>query len=897
MTLNEADTRAQLIDPRLNAAGWTRSQVTREHYYRVDWEYTAGKINLRGDKADRDKPKRVDYLLRYTESFPIAVVEAKEEGKEASEGLQQVKDYARELGLAFGFASNGRDIVEWDAFTNVTRTLDKFPHPEELWQRWRLNTGQGETAGTSMTGELRPIYNAETAALRRHNPLPHPFAPAEITHGKEPRYFQEAAIRETLIRIMRGQKRILLTMATGTGKTFTAFQIAWKLLKSGWLYRQKDGQPGRMLFLADRVVLRDQAYNAFGPFASGSSDPRLLIDENARRPSLHRDLYFGIYQTLWNETGRGKRLYEQFPASFFDLVIIDEAHRSGFGTWKEILDHFGGAIHLGMTATPKQDENIDTYDYFCREEAEAPVDASDPARGMYRRPTYEYSLGQGIEDGFLATYKVHRIRTSVDRDGLHIEQAIEQGAEIFVPEDAVLRDDYFTEQFEREIRLPDRTGTMVRHLASLLRRFGPMHKTMVFCVDMAHAQEVARLLNNEFADLGYGGDYAVAIVSEEGQQARRRLRQFQDSDKQLPVVATTAELLSTGVDVPACRNIVFMKTLSSPLVFKQIMGRGTRVDAATDKLWFRIIDYTGASRLLDPKWDRPPQPIGDGVGPATASLTGTVRLAEAGTILVGASIAVLAGPNEVLGPILTDGQGQYRFDHLPAAEVKVMASGAGLVRREVRATTIADQTTVVDIDLKPIGEQRNRVVTVKGLTVEIADEATFFVDAIGQSMTLEQYLDYTRNKVVGFVPDWSKLQTIWQDANQRKVLIEQLEKASVQIDVLADVLEQPQADQFDLLAHLAYGRPLRTRSQRAEAFRQGEYAWLQAQTQEAREVILALVAKYEQGGLKEMTDPQIFRVSPFREMGEMRGVTRRFGNDAGRLRDTLAELQRRLYAA
>ncbi len=898
MTLNEADTRAQLIDPKLNAAGWTRSQVTREQYYRVDWDYTAGKIVLRGDKASRESPKRVDYLLRYTDSFPIAVVEAKEEGKPAETGLQQVKDYARDLGLAFGYTSNGHDIIEWDAFTNTSRNLEKFPSPDELWQRWCLNTGQTEAPATGQTGEMRPIYNAEAAALRRHNPLLHPFAPAEVTRGKEPHYFQEAAIREALLRIMRGQKRILLTMATGTGKTFTAFQLVWKLLKSGWLYRHKDGQPGRVLFLADRVVLRDQAYNAFSPFASASSDPRLLIDENARRPSLHRDLYFGIYQTLWNEDARGKRLYEQFPPDFFDVVIIDEAHRSGFGTWKEILDHFGGAIHLGMTATPKQDENVDTYAYFCRDEPEVLVDAADPSKGAYRQPAYEYSLGRGIEDGFLATYKVHRIRTTVDRDGLHVEQAIEEGAEIFVPEDAVLKDDYFTAQFEREIRLPDRTQTMVRHLAGLLRRFGAMHRTMVFCVDMAHAQEVARLLNNEFADLGYGGDYAVAIVSEEGPQARRRLRQFQDSDKALPVVATTAELLSTGVDVPACRNIVFMKTLSSPLMFKQIMGRGTRVDPATGKLWFRIIDYTGASRLLDPRWDRPPapQPLPD-TTPRTASVTGTVRLAGAGTILVGANVAVLAAPNEVLGPIVTDGQGRYRFDRLPAGQVKVMAGGVGLLRRELSVATAAGETTVVDIDLHPLGEQRDRTITVKGLQVSIADEATFFVDAVGQSMNLEQYLDYTRGKIAGFVPDWSKLQAIWQNPDQRRVLLEQLEKASVQVDVLADVLDQPQADQFDLLAHLAYGRPIRTRSQRANAFREAQVAWLQTQTQEAREVILALVAKYELGGLQEMTDPQVFRVSPFREMGEMRGVTRRFGNDPNRLRETLVELQRRLYAA
>ena len=897
MPLNEADTRAQLIDPRLNVAGWTRSQVTREHYYRTDWAYTAGKIVLRGDRAERLAPKRVDYLLRYTDSLPIAVVEAKDEGKPAVAGLQQAKDYARELGLAFAFATNGHEIIEWDAFTGSTRTCEQFPNPEELWGRWQINAGQRELASPA-TGELRPVYSVDAAQARRRNPLLHPYAPAEATRGKEVRYFQEVAVRAVLQRIIRGQKRILLTMATGTGKTFTALQIVWKLIKSGWLGRKKDGQPVRVLFLADRVVLRDQAYNAFSPFATTASDPRLLLDENAKRPSLHREIYFAIYQTLWNEDDHGKRFFEKFPPDFFDLIIIDEAHRSGFGTWKEILDYFKGAIHLGMTATPKQEENIDTYGYFCAEEPAIPLDPTRPEKGSYRPAAYTYSLGRGIEDGFLATYKVHRIRTDVDKNGLHIHEAIEKGAEVFVPEDAVLKDAYDTPAFERAVSLPDRTAAMTAHLAGLLRRFGPMQKTMVFCVDMDHAQEVARQLNNEFLDLGFGDDYAVAIVSEEGAGARRRLAQFQDSDKPLPVVATTAELLSTGVDVPSARNIVFMKTVSSPILFKQIIGRGSRVDPDSGKLWFRIIDYTGATRLLDPQWDKPPDAIKASADerPRTAILTGTVRLAESSDLLVGASIAVLVGPNEQVGPILTDEQGRYRFDKLPAGEVKLIAAGPKLLRREVQVVTQADAETIFDIELKPAGEQTDRKIKVTGLEVTIADEATFIVAGANEPMSLEQYLDYTRGKIAGFVPDWSKLQAIWRDPEQRRVFLEQLEKSSIDVDVLAEVLDHREADQFDLLAYLAYGRPLGSREARANAFRRRESAWLASQAEEARAVILALVDKYVLGGLREMTDPAVFRVSPFREMGEARGVLRRFGGDPQRFRAAMNELQRRLYA-
>ncbi|MFN8439652.1 MAG: DEAD/DEAH box helicase family protein [Caldilineaceae bacterium] len=894
MPLNEADTRAQLVDPQLNKSEWTRSQVTREQYYRTDWSYTAGRVILRGDKAERASSKRVDYLLRFTDSFPIAVVEAKEESLPAVSGLDQVKRYARDLGLAFAYSTNGHEILEWDFFTNLSRTINLFPTPAELWQRWSLNTGL--TTEARSTNELRPIYRVDVAQARRRNPLLHPYAPILATRGKEPRYFQEAAVREAILRMMRGQKRILLTLATGTGKTFIAFQIAWKLIRSGWLRHQGEERPGRILFLADRVVLRDQAYNAFSPFADASSDPRFNLD-GERRLSLNFNLYFAIYHNLWSVENR-KRVFEKFPPNFFDLIIIDEAHRSGFGTWKEILNHFTSAIHLGMTATPKQDENIDTYAYFCQEEPEKPVDTEDPSKGAYKPPAYHYSLGQGIDDGFLATYKIHRIRTNIDKKGLHIQEELERGAELFIPEGAKVRDDYGTPEFERAIRLPDRTQTLVQHLTKLLRRFGPLQKTMVFCVDMSHAQEVARLLNNEFAELGFGDDYAVAIVSEEGEQGRRRLRQFQDSDHQLPVIATTAELLSTGVDVPSTRNIVFMKTLASPILFKQIIGRGTRIDPDSDKLWFRIIDYTNATRLLDPKWDRPPSvpsPVLD-ESQMQSLLRGTVRLAESGDRLVGATIAVIAGPNDQRGPILSDEDGNYFFDKLPPGTLIVIASGPGLARRELKVEVEINSETIFDIELKPANENQAGKITMKGLDVIIEEEATFVVSGVDEPMTLDRYIDYTRSKVVAFVPDWNKLSVIWQDVEKRRVFLEQLEAASIHVDVLVQILEQNDVDQFDLLANLAYGRPLQTRRARATAFRNREESWLSTQTAEAREVVLALIDKYEHGGLKEMTDPTIFRVSPFREMGEVRGVLRRFGGDASRLTATIVELQRRLYA-
>lgn len=880
---NEADTRATLIDPKLKAAGWADTQITREHYYQRDQQYTQGRVILVGDRVRRGEARKVDYLLRLSDSFPVAVVEAKPEAEAAEAGLEQAKRYARELGLAFAYATNGHQIIEFDFFTNSTRNLDRFPSPDDLWKRWQLNQ---ERPDTTRVAERPEEYGVD----KRSNPLLHPYCPESLC-GKTPFYFQEVAIREVIKRLVRGQRRVLLTMATGTGKTFVAFQVVWKLVKSGWLQRQHPDRPDRVLFLADRVVLRDQAYNTFAPFADGTSEPRFKIEGHP--PNLNRDLYFGIYQTLWSPDEAGKRLFEKFPGDFFDLVIIDECHRSGFGTWREILDHFGAAIHLGMTATPKQDDNVDTYAYFCAEEPEVPIHPEHPEKGTWRPPAYQYSLGQGIEDGFLATYKVHRVSTTVDATGLHLHEAEEQGAEVFIPEDVEPREVYTTPQFEREITLPDRTRAMVRHLAGLLRRFGKMEKTMVFCVDMEHARLVARLLQDEFGPETGLDNYAVPIISEEGDEGRRWLEAFADSDKADPVVATTAELLSTGVDVPSCRNIVFMKTLSSPILFKQIIGRGSRLDPATDKYWFRIIDYTGASRLFD-EWDRPPlAPVEPPSGPQTATLEGFVFDADTNDLIVGARVSVRTGPNSQRGPIRTDQKGRFRFDRLPAGSLQIIVSATGFVSRTIRVETVADQAIQKAVDLKPEGKKGGKI-RVEGLEVSIADEAVFLIERTGEQLTLEQYRDYTCKRVLQAASSRQAMREIWVDSARRRAFLDDLRRSSIHPEVLAEVLGQPEADAFDLLCHLAFGDPIRTRSERAAAFRNREQAFIAAHKDDARKVILELLEKYRIGGIEQL-EPEIFSVSPFREWGGATGISGWFGG-AESLGKSLKEMRKRIYA-
>lgn len=384
----------------------------------------------------------------------------------------------------------------------------------------------------------------------------------------------------------------------------------------------------------------------------------------------------------------------------------------------------------------------------------------------------------------------------------------------------------------------------------------------------------------------------MPIISEEG-EASSRLERFADPDREWPVVATTAELLSTGVDVPSCRNVVFMKPIASPVLFKQIVGCGSRVDPTTGKEWFRIIDYVGASRLFD-EWDRPPgEPPPAVDGPRTSILGGTVLDAESGALIVGASVSVQVAANELQGLVRTDEQGRFRFADLPAGTMRVYVRGTGFRPRNVSVETGPEETAKVIVELRreevPAGKIR-----VRGLEVTIADEATFLVEATGERLTLSEYLDYTRRKVKGYVPDSARLHEVWVDQGKREEFLRELEAASIEVDVLADVLAKPEADQYDLLAHLAFEGPIITRGERAEAFVNYEQNFIQSHDERAHEVVLALLDKYRLAGVGEMTDPDVFSLSPFREMGRMRGPAKRLGVVEA-LRETLDEMQKRIY--
>jgi len=827
MPLNERDTRTQLIDPLLETAGWTDALIEREYQYRP------GRLRLLGEQTVRDEAQYVDYVLRAEPRGAIlAALEAKDELHASGAGLQQALAYAYDVDAPFALSSNGHEVVEQDVRSAEVRRADSFPTPAELLERWKAERPNRGTFVTSRTGETVP------------NPLLQPaFA---IPGAPSMRYYQERAVAASIESMLAGKHRALLSLATGTGKTFIAFNLVHKLLSTGYVKR--------VLFIADRVSLRDQAYNEFG----GLGDRRGVV-ANGRVP-LQRDVHFAIYQSLYADAANGSKVYEQYPPDFFDLIVIDECHRSGYGDWGAILDHFDSAFHLGMTATPKQDDSIDTFAFFAAENTD---ENGQP------RPIYEYSLGRGIDDGFLATYKVLRVSTTVD-DGLIIGDEIEKGAELIVPEGTTPRDTYDMREFERAIVVPDRTRVMCEHLASVLRTYGALDKTMVFCVTMEHAElvrsEMQRLLGSETGK----NLYAARIVSEE-RDALPLLEQFQLASSTEPVVVTTVDLLSTGVNAPSVRNIVFMKPIGSVTVFKQIIGRGSRLDAQTNKTFFRVIDYTNATRLFD-DWDLPTLPVVAGPTSGTRSIAGVVQDEESGDLVPGASISVRLN-GRLLIEIRSNEDGAFQIDDMPAAVVDVFVTAGGFTRRQLRVDTTDDESERMVVVLrKP--SQGDRRVRISGVEVSIADEVEVDLGN-GNVLQSDEYLARARDVILERVADVKTLRATWQDRDARRELEEHLAVRQVTPELLGLVLVRPDVDAFDLLAHVAFEiapLSLEARATAAQIKLKTAFPGL------PEEFVSAVLDKFRLGGIAEVSSSELFSLVPFTgEWGGVLGVTQMLG--------------------
>jgi type I restriction enzyme R subunit len=792
---NEADTCRKYVTPKLVAAGWDSDP----HSFTEQRTFTDGRIVVAGNKVLRRPQKRADYLLRYTRDFMIAVVEAKASYKLATDGLQQAKDYAEILGLKFAYATNGKNIVEFDFLTGKESEIDTFPSPDELWQRLKGAHKLSETVAEKV---LTPYYHLS---------------------GKSPRYYQEIAINRVVQATLQGDRRILLTMATGTGKTVVAFQICWKLWNAHWNRGGEHRKP-KILYLADRNILVDDPKDKiFAPFG----DARWKIENG--EVNKGREMYFAIYQALAKDERR-PGLFKEYPRDFFDLIIVDECHRGSAkdeSNWREILDYFHPACQLGMTATPLRQDNRATYRYF-------------------GNPIYTYSLRQGIDDGFLAPYRVHRVVSDYDAVGWRPTKSDldRYGREI---PDAL----YETKDFERLVALKARTNAIARHLADHMTKSGRFDKTIVFCVDQEHADEMRQQLNTLNEDLTkQHADYVCRVTADEGSVGRGHLSRFQDLETQSPVILTTSQLLTTGVDAPTCKNVVLARVINSMTEFKQIIGRGTRIRDDYGKLYFTILDYTGsATRLFaDKEFDGDP---------------------------------ALLTEEEI------DKYGKTRED-----SYMVLDDDAGQVAEEEE-----QYGAVVVIDKRGDREDEPpRKFYFDGGQVKIAAHLVYELDANGKQLRVVRYTDYTAETVKTLYASSAQLRGDWADPRKRAEIIARLEERGISFDELAQTARQPEADPFDLLCHIAFNAPLRTRRERADYLRREKKDFFDQYGPEARSILDELLEKYAEFGTAQFVVPDVLRVPPLSNHGNVLEIAAHFGG-AERLRDAVHQLQTLLYAA
>jgi type I restriction enzyme R subunit len=812
--LSERDICTKFITPAIVKAGWDVQSQIREEV-----SFTKGRIIVRGKLVTRGKGKRADYILYYKPNLPLALVEAKDAGNAVGAGMQQALEYAATLDIPFVFSSNGSGFVFHDrtGHAKVTETHlapDAFPSPDQLWSKYRTWKG------------LAPAQ--EEVVLQNYY---------EDPGGKEPRYYQRIAINKAIEAIAAGQKRLLLVMATGTGKTYTAFQIIWRLWKAG---RRK-----RILYLADRNVLIDQTMvNDFRPFGAAmaklstasktieredGTEVRLptAVDRKQRRIDTSYEIYLALYQAITGPEERQK-LFRELSPDFFDLIVIDECHRGSAAedsAWREILEYFSSATQIGLTATPKETEYVSNIHYF-------------------GEPVYTYSLKEGIRDGFLAPYKVVKVHFDVDVEGYRPARG-EIDAYGYEIEDRI----YNPKDYDRILVIDERTKRVARRVTEFLKESGDRYqKTIIFCVDTEHAARMRQALINENQDLTLQSPRYVMRITGDDPEGQAQLGNFIDPEARFPVIVTTSRLLSTGVDAQTCRLIVLDREVGSMTEFKQIVGRGTRVHEDTKKYYFTLIDFRKATNhFADPDFDGEP-----------------VQIYEPG------DADPVSPPDDV--PPTADGE-----DPVPPEPG-------------------TDEVVIVDpyppdITLPPgtTGETPAKYY-IRGHEVRILTERIEYLDENGKLVT-ETLRDYSKRTLRKHFASLDAFLGRWNAAERKEAVIEELENEGLLLEPLADEVGK-NLDPFDLICHVAFDQPPLTRRERVDNVRKRDV--FTRYGEQARGVLEALLQKYQDQGIADLDDPQILKISPFDTMGTPVELLRSFGGRAG-FENAVHELQSALY--
>lgn len=758
-SLSEQDICSKHILPALTKSGWDLHTQIREQK-----TFTAGRININGKTVSRGDKKRADFILYYKNHLPLAVVEAKDNNHSVSAGLEQAISYSETLDIPFAYSSNGDGFIERDILTGTEKdiSLEEFPTPEELFRRYTQAKD----------------YNDEQKKVVLQDYYDDP-------SGKDPRYYQEIAINKVIEAVAKGKDRLLLVMATGTGKTYTAFQIIWRLWKS---QTRK-----RILFLVDRTALAQQTMQ--GDFRHfGQAMTKI---ENGTADKAY-EIYVALYQGLTGGTKdddaineeEKKKLFEQFSPSFFDLIIVDECHRGSSNAnsaWREILEHYSGATQIGLTATPKETTDISTEEYF-------------------GKPVYTYSLKQGIEDGFLAPYKVVRYRFNND------EWRPPEGFKDINGQ--IVPDEIYTESmFDRSIILEDRNRAVAKCIADFMRETDPYQKVIVFCVDIAHAERMRSYLVKEFSDKVKENAKFIVKITGDDLYGKMEIENFINPESRYPVIATTSKLLSTGVDTKTVKLVVLDAPMNSMTEFKQIIGRGTRVEEQYGKYYFTIMDFRNVTRLFaDPSFDGDPVKVYEHDGNTAIDVTDQIKKE-------------------------TISEAEVK-EHNPLAEVLIDGTVTEEKPKKIR---IKD-----GVDFYPIHR-----------TVQYIDPKT-------GKLVSESLVDFSKKTILSEYASIDDFLTRWKEADRKDIIVSELLERGIAFEELRQDVGKD-LDVFDLVLHVAYGQKPMARGDRVK--RAKDCGYFEKYSGKAREIIDLLLEKYADQGITAIDDIGDLTVSPFTDYG------------------------------